>query len=516
MTEVLNQTLSQAAQAVARREISAVALTEAALARIAQMQPSLNAFISVSSELALRQAEEADAALARGRTPGPLHGVPLAHKDMFYRQGHVCTCGSRIRADWKPTTTATVLERLDHAGAVTLGALNMAEFATGPTGHNHHYGACRNPWNPAYITGGSSSGSGSATAARLVFGALGSDTGGSVRLPAAACGLFGMKPTQTRVSRYGTMGLSFSLDNVGPLARTAEDCARLLSVIAGHDERDNTSSTHPVADYVAATQKPRVEGLKIGIPKAYFLDDADDEVLEGLAAAQAVFQDLGATVVPVDIPFADIMGRLGGPISGIEALALHRAWMRDRPEDYGPQTIARHMSNLAVPAADYLSAVQARPRIIESFVDAVFSQCDVLHVPVYPCVMPTIEATDVGDSEDLTDCSVTSPAIRARSTIWHYRRCRYRPDSTGVDCLYRFNWSRNRLGNTSCFVQELRTNRLPLGRPKRLASSTRNVHHGASAIGRFGRQKPDDAFGDFLGLGDALEWNGRRGLFEAV
>ena len=399
MTEVLNQTLSQAAQAVARREISAVALTEAALARIAQMQPSLNAFISVSSELALRQAEEADAALAQGRTPGPLHGVPLAHKDMFYRQGYVCTCGSRIRADWKPTTTATVLERLDHAGAVTLGALNMAEFATGPTGHNHHYGACRNPWNTAYITGGSSSGSGSATAARLVFGALGSDTGGSVRLPAAACGLFGMKPTQTRVSRYGTMGLSFSLDNVGPLARTAEDCARLLSVVAGHDARDNTSSMHPVADYVAATQKANVEGLKIGIPKAYFLDDADDEVLEGLADAQSVFQDLGATLVPVDIPFADIMGRLGGPISGIEALALHRAWMRDRPEDYGPQTIARHMSNLAVPAADYLSAVQARPRIIETFVNAVFSQCDVLQVPVYPCVMPTIEATDVGDSE---------------------------------------------------------------------------------------------------------------------
>ena len=256
MTELLDKTLSQAAEAIAQREISALALTEAALARVAQLQPSLNAFISVSPELALRQAEDADAALAQGRTPGPLHGVPLAHKDMFYRQGYACTCGSRIRADWKPATTATVLEKLDEAGAVTLGALNMAEFATGPTGHNHHYGACRNPWNAAYITGGSSSGSGSATAARLVFGALGSDTGGSVRLPAAACGLFGMKPTQTRVSRYGTMGLSFSLDNVGPLARTAEDCARLLSVIAGYDERDNTSSTHPVADYVAATQKP--------------------------------------------------------------------------------------------------------------------------------------------------------------------------------------------------------------------------------------------------------------------
>ena len=248
-----HMSLVDVAAAIANGETTSRAVTEACIARIERVAPKLNCFISFNPEGALDAADAADAQLAAGKPIGSLHGVPLAHKDMYYREGVVTTCGSKIRSDFRPDHTATALTRLSAQGALHLGGLNMSEFATGPTGHNTHYGAARNPWNPDYVTCGSSSGSGSATGGRLVFGALGSDTGGSIRLPATACGLVGIKPTQTRVSRYGAMGLSFSLDNVGPLTRTVRDCARMLGIIAGHDPLDPTSSRHPVADYEAAT-----------------------------------------------------------------------------------------------------------------------------------------------------------------------------------------------------------------------------------------------------------------------
>ncbi len=205
---------------------------------------------------------------------GPLHGVPLAHKDMYYQAGRLCTCGSRLRNDFRPDITSTAIERLSAAGAYSFAGLNMAEFAQNPTGHNREFGDCHNPWNPPYITGGSSSGSGAAVAARFVYAALGSDTGGSIRLPASACGVTGLKPTQTRVSRYGAMPLSFTLDNVGPLTRTARDCARVMTLIAGRDPKDPTSSHLPVPDYEGALDGD-VRGMRIGIPINYFFDDAD-------------------------------------------------------------------------------------------------------------------------------------------------------------------------------------------------------------------------------------------------
>ena len=393
------RSLVETADVLASGEVSVVDVTQAVLARAESEQPKLNCFIALEAEQALERARELDASRPAAGSAKPLWGVPLAHKDMFYRAGQITTCGSRIRADFRPDVTATVLSRLDDAGALTVGRLNMAEFATGPTGHNVHYGACRNPWHTDYITGGSSSGSGSATAARIVFGALGSDTGGSVRLPAGACGLFGMKPTQTRVSRFGAMGLSFSLDNIGPLARTARDCARLLQTIAGHDERDPTSSRFPVADYEAATRDPDVKGLRVGVPRQFFRDGLDTQVDDALTASLRRFEELGAQIVEVDIPYADVMGTMGSAISGVEALALHRKWIAERRSEYAPQTLARHTSNLAVPAADYLAALQARPRVITEFVEQVFGQCDVLHIPVFPTPLPTIAETDVGDSE---------------------------------------------------------------------------------------------------------------------
>jgi aspartyl-tRNA(Asn)/glutamyl-tRNA(Gln) amidotransferase subunit A len=241
--------LSEVADAIAARRISSVEATEACLARIEVWQPRVNAFLRLYKDKALAQAQAMDAELAAGKRRGPLHGVPMAHKDMYYRKGEISTGGSAIRKDWIAPVTATALEKLDAAGVVELGFLNMAEFAAGPTGHNVHHGHCRNPWDQSRVTGGSSSGSGASVAARLVFGALGSDTGGSIRLPAAACGVVGMKATYGRVSRAGAVARSWSLDHVGPLTRTVRDNARMLSVVAGHDVNDSTTSEKAVPDY---------------------------------------------------------------------------------------------------------------------------------------------------------------------------------------------------------------------------------------------------------------------------
>jgi aspartyl-tRNA(Asn)/glutamyl-tRNA(Gln) amidotransferase subunit A len=389
-----------AAAAIAAKRISSRELLDICLARIERLQPLLNCFIALDAERARRMAEAADTALARGAILGPLHGVPLAHKDMYYRAGRVSTCGSRIRRDFVPDQTATALERLDAAGALDLGGLNMAEFAVGPTGHNIHWGHCHNPWNPEHVTGGSSSGSGSAVAGRLVFGALGSDTGGSVRLPASMCGLVGIKPTQTRVSRYGVMGLSFSLDNVGPLARTVRDAARLLQAIAGHDPRDPTSSRVPVPDYEEGLDLG-VKGLRIGTPTNYFYDGADGEVRALLRASLDQLASLGAEIVELAVPDHEQLSNLAGIVVTAEAATLHGAWLRERPQDINPQMRARIEPGLAVPATHYLRALHVRDRMLARFNEDVFSRCDILHAPSLNVPVPTIAETDVGDGPEM-------------------------------------------------------------------------------------------------------------------
>src|SRR3954447_22946275 len=253
-TEPTLLSLTEVAQAIAQKRVSSREVTQSCLGRIAQWQPRLNAVMAIEAEQALAAADAADAALAKGKNLGVLHGVPMAHKDMYYDAGKVVTCGSKIRRDFVATTTSTALQRLKDAGSVRLGSLQMVEFAYGPTGHNVHYGAVRNPWNVDHITGGSSSGSGSAVAARLTFAALGSDTGGSIRMPAHFCGVTGLKITVGRVSRAGAMPLSQSLDTVGPLAQSAEDCALLLGLMAGADPQDPTAVAGPLPDYMAATR----------------------------------------------------------------------------------------------------------------------------------------------------------------------------------------------------------------------------------------------------------------------
>ncbi len=387
-------TLVEAAEAVATRALRAVDLLDACFARLDAAEGRVNATIWLDREGARRDAEAADAAIAAGRPIGPLHGLPLAHKDMYYQAGRPCTCGSAIRRDFVPDTTATVIERLSAAGAYAYGGLNMAEFAQNPTGHNAHYGDCHNPWNLPYITGGSSSGSGAAVAARFTYAALGSDTGGSVRLPAAACGVTGLKPTQTRVSRAGVMPLSFSADNVGPLARTARDCARVMQAIAGHDPRDPTSAREPVPDYEAALDGD-LRGLRIGLPQTYFNDGADAPVLAAIEAAVAVLAARGAEVIHLPLPLMDAVAAYGGIISRVEGAAIHAQWMRERPADYAVHLSARLYGGNAIPGTYYVEALSRRGPILREFARAVFGAVDVLATPTIKTCLPTLAATDI-------------------------------------------------------------------------------------------------------------------------
>lgn len=399
-SEIPDWSLTETVSAVVSRKVSALEVAEATLERIETRQKTLNCFIRIDAEGARAGARAADAALAAGHTPGKLHGAPLAHKDMYYRRGTVVTCGSAIRRNFVPDFTATVLERLDAQGAVHMGALNMSEFASGPTGHNVHWGNCRNPWNPEHITGGSSTGSGSAVGGRMVSGSLGSDTGGSIRLPAGICGVYGIKPTQGRISRHGVMGLSYSLDNVGPLGRTAADCARLLGVVAGHDPEDETSSHAPVQDYEAGLALG-VKGLTIAIARPYYWDGMSTEIGDHLEDVLKTFRTLGADVKEVDLPHHDIISGLAGIVAGAEQCALHEHWVKTEAEKYAPLVKARMLTGFGFTAVDYVKAMSLRAGLVKDVVKAAFGAADALFLPVLRFPVPTLAETDVRDGETL-------------------------------------------------------------------------------------------------------------------
>jgi aspartyl-tRNA(Asn)/glutamyl-tRNA(Gln) amidotransferase subunit A len=278
-----------------------------------------------------------------------------------------------------------VLEHLDAAGAIQFGVLNMAEFAMGPTGHNWHYGHCRNPWDPERITGGSSSGSGAAVAAGAAFAALGSDTGGSVRLPAAFCGIAGVRPTHGRVSVENILPLCPSLDTVGPLTRTVEDAALVLQVIAQ-------------TDWMRELERP-VIGLRIGRPRSVFYEGCDAEIAAAMEASLEVFRRLGASVVDVELPDFGKLGALGGVLHAAEANPFHDEWFRTRPQDYSPQVRERLERGRPTLALDYVKALQARGPAIAAFCEAVFSKVDLVHGPVVSFQTPTIAETDLATGE---------------------------------------------------------------------------------------------------------------------
>ena len=395
MSNLTDLSLTEVASLIRTKKASAVEVTQAAIDRAQAVQPRINCFIALEPEVAMAEAKALDGELAKGQAHGPLHGVPLAHKDLFYRTGKRTTCGSRILGDFVSQTTSSLLTRLTKAGAVNLGTLNMSEIAVGASGRNETFGHCRNPWNPLHISGGSSSGSGSAVGARAVYGSLGSDTGGSVRLPATMCGVVGLKPTQGRISRHGVMPLSYSLDNVGPFGRTAKDVAALLQVVAGADPQDPTASGDPVPDYAAEMAAVTLKGLRIGVPTTYYYDDVAPSVMAALEAALAVFRAAGAQVIDVDIgPEHDNARVLSNVLLKAEAGGIHGEWFRTRPGVHNAEVRTRLEAGLQIPAVRYLQAQRLRGPITRQFCGDVFGKVDVMFTPTFSMEVPTLADTD--------------------------------------------------------------------------------------------------------------------------
>jgi aspartyl-tRNA(Asn)/glutamyl-tRNA(Gln) amidotransferase subunit A len=400
MTQVYELDLVELAAAIAEGAVTSESAAATALDRLDSIGRELNAVVRLDRDSALDAARAADIHRARGAPLGLLAGVPLAHKDLFYRAGKPSGCGASIRQGFVPDITATVLRRLDAAGAIDLGALHLAEFAVSPTGYNGHYGHGRNPWNPAYCSGGSSSGSGAAVGARLVAAALGTDTGGSVRHPAAMCGVTGLKPTNGLVSNYGTMPLAPTFDCVGPLTRSARDAACILSVIAGPDPGDGATMMSPVHDYGAALMGD-ARGLTIAVPQSYYREVATPDVSARLEESLAVLAEAGARIVPADVPDMALINALAAVVLAVEAATLHRRWLVERPQDYAEQVRARLEPGLFYPATRYAEALMMRGTVAGEWLTACMGDADLVHLPTLAIPVPSIAESTEGDLADV-------------------------------------------------------------------------------------------------------------------
>ena len=398
-------TITEAARALRERRITSAELTRSALDRIGRLNPVLNAFLAVLSERAAERAARADRELASGADRGPLHGIPIASKDLFAMRGVQCTAGSIVQNEI-PTTDAAVVQKLETAGAVILGTLNLHELAYGVTSENPHFGPVRNPWNRNHSAGGSSGGSGAAVAAGMAFAALGTDTGGSIRIPAAFCGTVGFKPTYGLVSRFGTRPLGFSLDHVGPLAGTVRDAAALLNVIAGYDSRDPASVHSPVADYVPEPGCS-IRGLRLGVPEAYFFDRLDGDVERAVRSGIGRAASLGAAVIPVELPHMDPVNTVGQVLLLAEAAAVYEERMNDR-NCFGPDVLALLDQGRLVPATDYINAQRLRRKAQIEF-HRVWSDVDCLITPTSPIAAPLLgqKAVPVGGADQEVRAAAT-------------------------------------------------------------------------------------------------------------
>ena len=392
-----NETMAGLAGAIRAKQLSPVEAVQGYLDRIVKSNPTLRAFISVDAEGALARAR----ALEQEAPRGPLHGVPLAYKDLCAIKGLPTSCGTKTPDYFFSPRDCTAVTRLTRAGAITLGKLNMSELAMGPFGDNAHHGDAQNPWRTGHVTGGSSSGSGGAVAARLCAGALGTDTGGSIRLPAAACGIVGLKATYGRVSRAGAMALSWSHDHIGPMTLTVRDCALMLGVIAGHDPLDATSSHHDVPDYVKALDEP-VRGLRVGVPENYYFDGLDPEVDKAVRAAIVELGKLGARVTSLTVPDPHAMvAACNNTMVAAEAAAIHSRILKERPGELQPAVLARLAPGLRVSAYDYLQGSRLRARLTREFIAEIFSKVDVLVAPSIPEAAPSLAHAKSGTTEDV-------------------------------------------------------------------------------------------------------------------
>lgn len=401
MSDLLAEGVVAVADAVAAGEITAEAVTSIALDRLDTRTRRFNGIVEIERDRALGAARAIDAARAAGRPLGPLVGVPLAHKDLFYRAGRQAACGSKIRRGFVPEVTATVLDRLDAAGAVDCGTLHMAEFALSATGYNEHDGHGLNPWNPAHVPGGSSSGSGIAVATASVPAALGSDTGGSIRHPATLSGVTGLKPTNGAVSLFGTMPLAASLDCIGPLARTARDAARIHDVLAGPDPCDPSTISAPSGRCEAALTGS-VAGLTIAVPRGAYAEALDPEVEAAVAAAVAVLRDLGAATAETMPPDMAALNALSLLVLSVESATIHRHWLETRPDDYADQVRSRIEPGLFYPATRYVEALCLRGPLARDWIAATLGDADLAVLPSVSVPAPTIAESTAGTPADVT------------------------------------------------------------------------------------------------------------------
>ncbi|HKV46092.1 MAG TPA: amidase [bacterium] len=387
MSELAYASVAELAPQIRTGALSPVTLVESLLARIERCRV-LNAFITVTAEVALAQAREAEREIAGGRYRGPLHGIPISLKDLIDTRGTRTTCGSRILAEHVPTRDATVTRRLREAGAVLLGKNALHEFAFGVTTNNPHYGPTRNPWGTDRIPGGSSGGSGAAVAAGLGPVSLGTDTGGSIRIPASVCGVVGLKPTYGRVSRHGVLPLSWTLDHIGPITRTVEDAALVLQAIAGPDPADPTTLGHSVPDFHAGLGGP-IRGGRLGVIADEYHEEMTDEVRSRFRTALEVLTSLGLRLEDVRFPRPNDARAAATAVILAEAASVHEGWIRERPQDYGPETLDLLRQGVFVTATQYLRAQKVRALLLGE-VDQWLAPYAAVVLPSVPTTAPAI------------------------------------------------------------------------------------------------------------------------------
>jgi aspartyl-tRNA(Asn)/glutamyl-tRNA(Gln) amidotransferase subunit A len=393
--DLFSLTINQAARLLKNREISPVELTQAHLQRIEQLDDRINAFITITPELALQQARQAEAEISNGKYRGLLHGIPLGLKDLFETEGIRTTAGSTFFSDYIPEADAAVVQKLKGTGAVLLGKLNMHELAFGVTNENPHFGDCCNPWDIARITGGSSGGNAAALAAGFCMGAIGSDTGGSIRIPSALCGVVGLKPTYGRVSLRGVVPLSWNLDHVGPMARCVEDVAILLNAIAGFDPQDAWSLDQPVGDYLGE-QPGGVKGWRIALPTNEYFSDSEiveGNVFQAVNHAAQVFEDLGAFVEQVPFPYAREAAIANGLMTPCDAAAFHHQRLAESPQGFGADVLKRLQTGAAYSSTEY-SLARRMQTILRCQFSEFFEDYDLLLTPTVPITAPQRGSAD--------------------------------------------------------------------------------------------------------------------------
>ena len=398
MDDILHASIAQIAAQIRKGELSPVELIEMTLETIDQCEPQLNAFITVFREESLESARRAEAEIRNGRDLGPLHGIPIALKDIIYVEGTRSTAGSNFFSEESPQFDAALVTKLRDAGAIIIGKTNLHEFAFGVTTENPHFGATANPWDTARVPGGSSGGSAAAVVAGCCAGALGSDTGGSIRIPAAVCGHVGLKPTFGRTSVHGVLALAQSLDTVGPMCRYVHDAALMMNTLAGYDPRDVHSENQPVPDYTEGLDQP-IRGRRAGVPKQHFFENLDSEVERVVGEAIKVLEGLGVEIVELDLPSAEAGHEVTLTLLTAEAGQFHQERLAAHREDYGVDVRELLEDGLALSATDYVEAIRVREIAKREFAQA-FDQVDCILSPTAPVPAPLRSTHDLsGGSE---------------------------------------------------------------------------------------------------------------------